>query len=88
MVVLSWNRCGWCGWIVWGNRHRVSRIDEVIVDLVRFRDRRDGCVGSIAGRGDRIRGIRTSFRDRDVTWVVSVLARDRDSGVGATVGRN
>ena len=88
VVVLSWNRCGWCGWVVWGNRHRVGRIDEVIVDLVRFRDRRDGCVGSIAGRGDRIRGIRTSFRDRDVTWVVSVLARDRDSGVGATVGRN
>ena len=60
----------------------------MIVGLVRFRGGWDGCIGSVAGRGDRVRGIRTSFRDRDVTWVVSVLARDRDSGVGATVGRN
>ena len=88
MVVLSWNRCGWCGWIVGGNRPRVGRIDEVIVGLVRFRGGWDGCIGSVAGRGDRVRGIRTGFRDRDVTRVVSVLARDRDSGVGATVGRN
>ena len=83
VVVLSWNRCRWCGWVVGGNRPGVGRID-----LVRFRGRRDGCVGFIAGRGDRVRGIRTSFRDRDVTWVVSVLARDRDGGVGATVGWN
>ena len=83
VVVLGWNRCGWCGWVVGGNRPGVGRID-----LVRFRSRWDGCVGSIAGRGDRVRGVRTSFRDRDVTWVVSVLARDRDGGVGATVGWN
>ena len=88
VVVLGWNRCGWCGWVVGGNRPGVGRIDEVVVTLVGFRGRRDGWVGSIARRRDGVRRIRTSFRDRDVTWVISVLARDRDGGVGATVGWN
>ena len=88
VVVLGWNRCGWCGWVVGGNRPGVDRIDEVVVGLVGFRGRRDGRVCSIAGRRDRVRRIRTSFRDSDVTRVVSVLARDWDGGVGVTVGRN
>ena len=88
VVVLGWNRCGWCGWVVGGNRPGVGRIDEVVVGLVGFRGRRDVWVGSIAGRGDGVRRIRTSFRDRNMTRAVSVLARDRDGGVGATVGRN
>ena len=87
VVVLGWNRCGWCGWVVGGNRPGVSRIDEVVVTLVGFRGRRDGWVGSIARRRDGVRRIRSSFRDRDVTRVVSVLARDWDGGVGATVSR-
>ena len=87
MVVLGWNRCGWCGWVVGSNRPGFGRIDEVVVGLVRFRGRRDVWVGSIAGRGDGVCRIRTSFRDRNVTRVVSVLAGDRDGGVEATVGR-
>ena len=87
VVVLGWNRCGWCGWVVGGNRPGVGRIDEVVVGLVGFRGRRDGWVGSIARRRDGVRRIRTSFRDSDVTRVVSVLARDWDGGVGATVSR-
>ena len=87
MVVLGWNRCGCCGWVVGGNRPGVGRIDEVVVGLVGFRGRWDGWVGSTAGRGDRVCRIRTSFRDRNMTRVVSVLAGDRDGGVEATVGR-
>ena len=87
VVVLGWNRCGWCGWVVGGNRPGVGRIDEVVVTLVGFRGRRDGWVGSIARRRDGVRRIRTSFRESDVTRVVSILARDWDSGVGATVSR-
>ena len=88
VVVLGWNWCRCCGWVVGGNHPGVGWIDEVVVGLVGFWGRWDGWVGSIAGRGDRVCRIRTSFWDRNMTQVVSVLARDQDGGVGATIGWN
>ena len=58
-------------------------IDETDIAVGRFRNRRESRVSSIAGRepGGGGRRIRTCAWDRNVTWVASILGRDRGIGI-------